>query len=145
MLNDEQLAKKNFRAIEDFIDFRVQSEDLVKRVFTSQTEVKIVRIAFDKILNVDSSIISEYLAKFLDFHLKKTQQDENQMEKVTQDVISLFKWCHAKDVFMEFYLRGLSRRLLLKKSSSTDSEKTMILKLSAECGVDFAKRANAMI
>ena len=72
MLNDEQLAKKNFRAIEDFIQFRAKSEDLVKRVFV-MAENKIVRLAFEKILNVDSNIIAEYLAKFLDFHLKKSQ------------------------------------------------------------------------
>ena len=70
MLNDEQLAKKSFRAIEDFIQLRVNSEDLVKRVFGA-TENKIVRLAFEKILNVDSNIIAEYLAKFLDLHLKK--------------------------------------------------------------------------
>jgi len=76
MLNDEQLAKKSFRAIEDFILLRVNSEDLVKRVFVA-TENKIVRLAFEKILNVDSNIIAEYLAKYLDFHLKKVQQDED--------------------------------------------------------------------
>jgi hypothetical protein len=70
MLNDEQLAKKSFRAIEDFIQLRVNSEDLVKRVFGA-TENKIVRLAFEKILNVDSNIIAEYLAKYLDLHLKK--------------------------------------------------------------------------
>jgi len=76
MLNDEQLAKKSFRAIEDFISLRMTSEDLVKRVFGA-TENKIVRLAFEKILNVDSNIIAEYLAKYLDFHLKKAQQDED--------------------------------------------------------------------
>ena len=70
MLNDEQLAKKSFRAIEDFIQLRVNSEDLVKRVFGAN-ENKIVRLAFEKILNVDSNIIAEYLAKYLDLHLKK--------------------------------------------------------------------------
>jgi hypothetical protein len=70
MLNDEQLAKKSFRAIEDFIQLRVNSEVLVKRVFGA-TENKIVRLAFEKILNVDSNIIAEYLAKYLDLHLKK--------------------------------------------------------------------------
>jgi hypothetical protein len=70
MLNDEQLAKKSFRAIEDFIQLRLNSEDLVKRVFGA-TENKIVRLAFEKILNVDSNIIAEYLAKYLDLHLKK--------------------------------------------------------------------------
>ena len=33
MLNDEQLAKKTFRAIEDFIEYRHKADDLVERVF----------------------------------------------------------------------------------------------------------------
>lgn len=67
------------------------------------------------------------------------------MEKVTKEVIGLFKWCYAKDVFQEFYLRGLSRRMLLKKSSSIDSERVMIARLRPECGTEFSVRSDAMI
>jgi hypothetical protein len=35
MLNDEELAKKGHRAIEDFIDFRTNSLSLVKQVFSA--------------------------------------------------------------------------------------------------------------
>lgn len=45
MLNDEQLAKKQFRAMEDFIEFRKKAEDLVTRVF-NDPKVKIVQKAF---------------------------------------------------------------------------------------------------
>jgi hypothetical protein len=71
MLNDEQLATKGFRAIEDFIQFKARSDDLVARVFAKQ-EVKVVKKAFEKFLNIDPNIIAEYLAKYLDFYLKKT-------------------------------------------------------------------------
>ena len=33
MLNDEQLAKKTFKAVEDFIEYKYKAEDLVERVF----------------------------------------------------------------------------------------------------------------
>ena len=36
MLNDEELAKKGFRAIEDFIEYRTNSLQLVKSVFSTQ-------------------------------------------------------------------------------------------------------------
>ena len=36
MLNDEELAKKGFKAIEDFIGFRSKSVALVKRVFPNE-------------------------------------------------------------------------------------------------------------
>ncbi len=70
MLNDEQLAKKSFRAMEDFIELKRKSDDLVYRVF-KDSKTKIVKDAFLKFLNIDSNIVAEYLAKFLDFHLKK--------------------------------------------------------------------------
>lgn len=42
-------------------------------------------------------------------------------------------------------MRGLSRRLLLKKASSNDSEKAMLTKLRAECGSEFTTKAEAML
>ena len=59
--------------------------------------------------------------------------------------MNLFKLCNAKDVFEEFYMRGLSRRLLLKKSASADSEKAMLTKLRTECGNDFSAKCENMI
>lgn len=57
----------------------------------------------------------------------------------------LFRLCKAKDIFEEFYARGLSRRLLLKKSASQDSERQMLSKLRAECGPDFSNKCEMMI
>ena len=69
--------------------------------------------------------MAEFLAKFLDFHLKQTSgagiSDEN-LIKIIDEVLILFRIVKAKDIFEEFYQRGLSRRLLLKKSASYDSE-----------------------
>ena len=56
-------------AMEDFIEFRKRSEELVRTVF-SDTKIKVVRQAFEKFLNIDPCIVAEYLAKYLD-HLKK--------------------------------------------------------------------------
>jgi len=57
----------------------------------------------------------------------------------------LFKLVNAKDVFEEFYMRGLSRRLLLKKSASTDSEKIMLTKSRAECSSTFLTKTESML
>ena len=42
-------------------------------------------------------------------------------------------------------MRGLARRLLLKKSSSTDCERLTIAKLRVECGAEFSTRSDSMI
>ena len=144
MLNDEQLAKKSFRAMEDFIELKKKSDELVARVF-KDPKIKIVKDAFLKFLNIDSNIVAEYLAKFLDFNLKKQSQDESQLNEVVSNVLDLFKLCNSKDVFEEFYTRGLSRRLLLKKSASYDSERHMLTRLRAECGTEFSNKCEAML
>ena len=60
--------------------FIIELKYLVIEKEKYSNENNIVRVSFEKILNVDSNIIAEYLAKYLDYHLKKTQQDESQME-----------------------------------------------------------------
>lgn len=71
MLNDDELAKKQYRAMEDFIELYRKSSGLVNQVF-NDLKNKIVSEAFKQFLNIDPNIVAEYLAKFLDFHLKKT-------------------------------------------------------------------------
>ena len=85
---------------------------------------------FSHFLNIEPNIVAEFLAKFLDFHMKKSSgqagiSDES-LISIIKEVLILFRIVKAKDIFEEFYQRGLSRRLLLKKSASYDSEKMMI-------------------
>ena len=50
----------------------------------------------------------------------------------------IFRFIHGKDVFEAFYKRDLAKRLLVGKSASVDSEKSMLSKLKAECGYDIS-------
>jgi Cullin family len=130
--------------MEDFIEFKKKSDDLVQRVFNDPKN-RIVGKAFENFLNIDPNIVAEYLAKFLDFHLKKQSQDDYELGLIVKEVLGLFKLCNAKDIFEEFYSRGLSRRLLLKKVSSYESERQMITRLRAECSADFSNKCEAMM
>ena len=81
-----------------------------------------VNDGFSNYLNIEPNIVAEFLAKYLDFHLKKSSgqagiSDEN-LIKIIDEVLILFRIVKAKDIFEEFYQRGLCRRLLLKKSAS---------------------------
>jgi hypothetical protein len=42
---------------------------------------------------------------------------------------SMFRFIHGKDVFEAFYKKDLAKRLLVGKSASVDSEKSMLSKL----------------
>jgi hypothetical protein len=73
-------------------------------------------------LNLKSNETAEFLAKYLDFCLKKSSGQTNlgdeHTEKVIDDVIQIFRFVESKDIFEQFYSRSLMRRLLLKKSAS---------------------------
>jgi hypothetical protein len=109
-----------------------------------------VKKAFEKFLNIEPNVISEYLAKFLDFHLKRTSKstvglNDEQLESKVKETIFLLKLVKAKDIFEEFYMRGLSRRLLLKKSASNEAEKIMVSRLRTECSNEFSTKTEAML
>lgn len=74
----------------------------------------------------------------MDFHLKKSSGQtgitDEKLETIISEVLQVFRYVKSKDVFEEFYARGLCRRLLLKKSASYEAERSMISKLKTECG-----------
>jgi len=66
-----------------------------------------VQEGFSEFLNLEPNIVAEYLAKYLDFHLKKSSgqigmTDEN-LIRIVEEVLFLFKLVNAKDMFEEFY------------------------------------------
>lgn len=142
MLKDEANAKKQFKIVEDLLEFKKKSEELISRVFSEKEYLDLFKSAvkegFEYFLNIDPNKIAEYLAKYLDFHLKKSSGQtgitDEKLEQLINEVIQLFRYVKAKDVFEEFYTRGLCRRLLLKKSASYEAERSMISKLKTECG-----------
>ena len=128
--------------VEDLLEFKKFQESLVQKVFPLKEDSEPFRLgvkeAFEEFVNKNPSMIAEYLAKFLDLHLKKSSGQtgitDEKLETIIKEVIQIFRYVKAKDVFEEFYSRGLCRRLLLKKSASFEAEKSMISKLKTECG-----------
>ena len=54
---------------------------------------------------IEPNIVAEFLAKFLDFHLKKSNfvTTDDQLSRLIEEVLTLFRIVTAKDVFEEFY------------------------------------------
>lgn len=66
-----------------------------------------VNEGFSDFLNIEPNIVAEFLAKFLDFHLRKVSgqmgiSDED-LIKIIDEVLILFRIVKAKDIFEEFY------------------------------------------
>jgi len=73
----------------------------------------------------------ELLARFVDSLLKKSAKnpEEQEMEQLLTDVMTVFKYIEDKDVFQTFYSKNLAKRLIHGTSASEDLEGTMIGKL----------------
>ncbi len=69
---------------------------------------------------------------------------EEELDFLMDRVIVLFRFVQGKDVFETYYKRDLARRLLMGRSASYDSEKSMLLKLKTECGGAFTQRLDRM-
>lgn len=70
-------------------------------------------------------------AKAVDARLRAGNKEasEEELEKMLDRLLILFRFIHGKDVFEAFYKKDLAKRLLVGKSASVDAEKSMLLKL----------------
>lgn len=73
---------------------------------------------------------------------KETTEEE--LEKLLDKIMVLFRFIHGKDVFEAFYKKDLAKRLLVGKSASVDAEKSMLSKLKQECGGGFTSKLEGM-
>ena len=69
---------------------------------------------------------------------------DEELEEVVRSILTVFRYVEAKDIFEAFYVRGLAKRLLLKKSASNEAEQFMIAQLKNECGSLFTQKAEGM-
>lgn len=60
-----------------------------------------------------------------------SDDEDVEIGKQLDQVLDLFRFVHGKAVFEAFYKRDLARRLLLGRSASADSEKSMLTRLKS--------------
>ncbi len=60
-----------------------------------------------------------------------SDDEDTEITKQLDQVLSLFRFVHGKAVFEAFYKRDLARRLLLQRSASADAEKSMLTRLKS--------------
>lgn len=85
-------------------------------------------------------------AKFVDCKLRAGNKEatEEELERLLDKIMVLFRFIHGKDVFEAFYKKDLAKRLLVGKSASVDAEKSMLSKLKQECGGGFTSKLEGM-
>jgi len=87
-----------------------------------------------------------FSAKFVDCKLRAGNKEatEEELERLLDKIMVLFRFIHGKDVFEAFYKKDLAKRLLVGKSASVDAEKSMLSKLKQECGGGFTSKLEGM-
>lgn len=91
-------------------------------------------------------IFVNFKAKFIDNKLRSGNKEatEEELDKILDKIMVLFRFIHGKDVFEAFYKKDLAKRLLIGKSASVDAEKSMLSKLKQECGGVFTLKLEGM-
>ena len=66
------------------------------------------------------------------------------MEKLLNQVMTIFKYIEDKDVFQKFYSKMLAKRLVNGTSASGDAETSMISKLKDASGFEYTNKLQRM-
>jgi cullin 1 len=140
--------------VEALLEVHTQYQDLVNKAFNGESEF--VRsldnacrefVNRNKICKSGSNKSPELLAKYADTLLKRSSakmSEEDDMEKLLTQIMTVFKYIEDKDVFQKFYSRMLAKRLVQTTSASDDAETSMISKLKEACGFEYTNKLQRM-
>ncbi|EGC30785.1 hypothetical protein DICPUDRAFT_157447 [Dictyostelium purpureum] len=142
-----QDSEKEQTLIQDLLEFKDRLDKILEQSFLkNDTLTYSLKESFEYFINTRQNKPAELIARFIDSKLKigGKRMSEEELEIVLNKSLILFRYIQGKDVFEAFYKQDLSKRLLLDKSISIDSEKSMIQKLKTECGTTFTAKLEAM-
>jgi len=146
LVAEEEGGKNAITFVQNLLDLKDRFDHFLHNSFNNDKIFKqMIAADFEYFLNLNSKS-PEYLSLFIDDKLKKGVKGmtEAEIEAVLDKTMVLFRFLQEKDVFERYYKQHLAKRLLLQKSVSEDSEKTMISKLKTECGCQFTSKLEGM-
>jgi len=132
--------------IEQVLELKQELDSMVTSCFDGDSLFQKARNkGLENVLNKETRC-ARYLAAFCDLQLKRGLKGRNEEEinSIVTQVVSLFAHLKDKDIFLDFYKRSLSRRLLNKLSVSNDAEDVFITKLKVEVGQQAIQKLASM-
>ncbi|CAG7919927.1 unnamed protein product [Penicillium olsonii] len=151
------------------LQFKQKCDSIVADSFDNNEGLRItLREAFSTFMNrgkkmesnggTDNPKSGEMIAKYVDRLLRggyklppgrnpeevSLVSDDVELDRQLDQVLDLFRFVHGKNVFEAFYKNDLARRLLMKRSASSDAEKSMLARLKNECGSNFTHNLESM-
>lgn len=133
--------------VSELLEFKEQLDHVVSTCFQRNDKfLYSMREAFEYFINQRQNKPAELIAKFVDVKLRAGNKEatEEELERLLDKIMVLFRFIHGKDVFEAFYKKDLAKRLLVGKSASVDAEKSMLSKLKQECGGGFTCKLEGM-
>ncbi|XP_044764848.1 cullin-4A [Coccinella septempunctata] len=139
--------EKDKTMVQELLDFKDTMDSVVQICFNRNEKFSnSLKEAFEYFINQRTNKPAELIAKFVDSKLRAGNKEatEEELERLLDKIMVLFRFIHGKDVFEAFYKKDLAKRLLVGKSASVDSEKSMLSKLKQECGGGFTSKLEGM-
>ncbi|CAF1451196.1 unnamed protein product [Adineta steineri] len=140
-------ADKDDKMVDELLDFKEKLDHFLRECFHNNEKFSnTLKDSFENFMNQRANKPAELIAKAVDARLRSGNKEasEEELEKILDKLLILFRFIHGKDVFEAFYKKDLAKRLLVGKSASVDAEKSMLLKLKQECGNIFTSKLEGM-
>jgi cullin-4 len=147
VINPENDQEKDKDMVQQLLDFKDKVDTIIETCFLKNEKfVNSMKESFEYFINQRQNKPAELIAKYVDSKLKAGNKEatEEELERLLDKIMVLFRFIHGKDVFEAFYKKDLAKRLLVGKSASVDAEKSMLSKLKLECGGGFTSKLEGM-
>ena len=129
------IINANEVGVEPIVQFKRKLDEILYNCFARNYVLEsAMNYAFEDFVNIKTNKIAELTTKYFDTILQKAHKldkGEEQLEKMLDDALAIFKFLAAKDIFEAFYTKRLMRRLLLRNISSFELEKKLVEKFKA--------------
>ncbi|KXS94254.1 hypothetical protein AC579_7331 [Pseudocercospora musae] len=147
--NTKQINQQTAAAlkwVEEVLELKDRFDNIWK---TSFNEDQSISTALTRSMGENINAFSrapEYISLFIDDNMKKGIKDrtDREVDQTLEKAIILLRYLQDKDIFETYYKKHLCKRLLLKKSQSTEVEKQMIARMKMELGNSFTLKLEAM-
>ncbi|XP_015235863.1 PREDICTED: cullin-4A [Cyprinodon variegatus] len=139
--------EKDKDMVQELLDFKDKMDNVVQSCFArNEAFINAMKEAFETFINKRPNKPAELIAKYVDSKLRAGNKEatEEELERILDKIMIIFRFIHGKDVFEAFYKKDLAKRLLVGKSASVDAEKSMLSKLKHECGAAFTSKLEGM-
>uniref|UniRef100_A0A8C5FLC4 Cullin 4A n=1 Tax=Gadus morhua TaxID=8049 RepID=A0A8C5FLC4_GADMO len=139
--------EKDKDMVQELLDYKDKMDNVVHTCFArNESFINSMKEAFEAFINKRPNKPAELIAKYVDSKLRAGNKEatEEELERILDKIMIIFRFIHGKDVFEAFYKKDLAKRLLVGKSASVDAEKSMLSKLKHECGAAFTSKLEGM-